>query len=491
MNIVLVAESRDDWLAGLEGVQTLDPSEYLANPDWEIRRGARVYNLCRSYAYQSMGYYVSLLAEARGQRPIPDVTTIQDLHGNAAVRLVPQSLEDLIQKSLDSLTADEFVLSVYFGENVAKKYDRLAKELYGLFQAPLLRFTFSRRSKWRLRRATAIALNDVPEAHREFVAEAAQRHFGRRSLARTKRQPTRYDLAILHNPEEGDMAPSDDAALKKMIKAAANEGISAELITRQDADRLLEFDALFIRETTAVSHHTYRLARRAEAAGMVVIDDPLSILRCSNKVYLAEILGRAKVPTPKTMVVHRRNADQIADSLTFPCVLKRPDSAFSKGVVKANDAFELQQRLAEFFSDSELVIAQEYMRTDFDWRIGVLDGRAMFACKYHMARGHWQIAKHSTEGAKTRFGKFNTLPVELAPRKAVAVAIKAANLIGNGLYGVDVKEVDGNFFIVEVNDNPNLDSGVEDEVLREELYRRIMESFVRRIESSKQHNGIK
>ena len=69
-------------------------------------------------------------------------------------------------------------------------------------------------------------------------------------------------------------------------------------------------------------------------------------------------------------------------------------------------------------------------------------------------------------------------------RKAVAIALKAANLIGNGLYGVDVKESDGQFYIVEVNDNPNLDSGQEDAVLRDELYRRIMESFVRRIEST-------
>ena len=33
-----------------------------------------------------------------------------------------------------------------------------------------------------------------------------------------------------------------------------------------------------------------------------------------------------------------------------------------------------------------------------------------------------------------------TLPVELAPRAAVQVALKAANLIGDGLYGVDVKQ---------------------------------------------------
>jgi len=486
MKNILVVETRDDWIGSFEGVQTVDPSDYLSHHDWEPRRGTRVYNLCRSYSYQSMGYYVSLLAEARGQRPIPDVMTIQDLCGSAAVRLIPQFLEELIQNALRSLATDEFVLSVYFGENLAKKYDRLSKELYSLFQAPLLRFKFSRRSKWRLRSASAIALSDVPEVHREFVAEAAQRHFARRLVSRPKRQATRYDMAILHNPDEGDLAPSDEVALKKLIKAAATAGIAAELITRHDSDRLLEFDALFIRETTAVSHHTYRLARRAEAAGMVVIDDPLSILRCTNKVYLSELLARAKIPTPRTVVIHRRNAKHAAELLSFPCVLKRPDSAFSQGVVKAGNDEELQTRLAEYFLDSELVIAQEFMRTDFDWRIGVLDQRAMFACKYHMARGHWQIAKHSSVGEKPQFGKFETVPIELAPRKAVNIAVKAANLIGNGLYGVDVKEVDGQFYIIEVNDNPNLDSGVEDAVLREELYRRVMESFVRRIENSKQ-----
>lgn len=486
MNIVLVAEASDDWLGNFEGVQKIEPIEYLANPEWSLRRRTKVYNLCRSYAYQSMGYYVSLLAEARGQRPIPDVMTIEDLRGATSVRLIPQSLEELIDKSFASLSADEFSLSVYFGENLAKKYERLSRELYGIFQAPLLRFKFTQRGKkWRLRRATAIALNGVPNSHRDFVAQAAARHFAKRSPARRLVKSTRYDLAILHNPEEGDLSPSNDQALKKFVKAAANAGVAAELITAQDAGRLLEFDALFIRETTAVSHHTYRLARRAASAGMVVIDDPLSILRCTNKVYLAELLMRNKIPTPRTIVVHRRNRDLVANHILFPCVLKRPDSAFSQGVVKADNELEFRQRIEEFFETSELVIAQEFMKTDFDWRIGVIDERAIFASKYHMAPGHWQIANHHA-GNKPKFGKAETLPVELAPRKAVSIAIKAANLIGNGLYGVDVKEADGQFYVIEVNDNPNIDAGVEDTVLRDDLYRRIMESFVNRIEQSKQ-----
>ncbi|MCA9179479.1 MAG: RimK-like ATPgrasp N-terminal domain-containing protein, partial [Planctomycetales bacterium] len=60
MSIILVAESKDDWLGHLEGLQTVDPRDYLADPGAHAKRGARVYNLCRSYAYQSLGYYVSL-----------------------------------------------------------------------------------------------------------------------------------------------------------------------------------------------------------------------------------------------------------------------------------------------------------------------------------------------------------------------------------------------------------------------------------------------
>jgi hypothetical protein len=95
-------------------------------------------------------------------------------------------------------------------------------------------------------------------------------------------------------------------------------------------------------------------------------------------------------------------------------VLKRPDSAFSLGVVKVDGEEQLQKHLKAMFAESELVIAQQYMRTDYDWRIGILDGRGLFACKYHMAAGHWQIAKH-VEGKSTRWGKFETMPDRARP----------------------------------------------------------------------------
>ncbi|MCW8881535.1 MAG: RimK family alpha-L-glutamate ligase, partial [Sedimenticola sp.] len=67
----------------------------------------------------------------------------------------------------------------------------------------------------------------------------------------------------------------------------------------------------------------------------------------------------------------------------------------------------------------------------------------------------------------------------------VDTALKAANLIGNGLYGVDLKETENGIVVIEVNDNPSIDSGVEDQVLGDALYEQIMEEFLVRIEAGK------
>jgi len=64
-------------------------------------------------------------------------------------------------------------------------------------------------------------------------------------------------------------------------------------------------------------------------------------------------------------------------------------------------------------------------------------------------------------------------------------ALRATSLIGKGLYGVDMKEVDGKFIIIEVNDNPNIDAGTEDKILKDKLYDIIMEVILNKIKSVK------
>ena len=105
--------------------------------------------------------------------------------------------------------------------------------------------------------------------------------------------------------------------------------------------------------------------------------------------------------------------------------------------------------------------------------MGVLNRRPLFVSKYHMARGHWQIVSTDSKGGRT-FGKVETMAWEDAPASVVRTAVKAANLIGDGLYGVDLKQVGRKVLVMEVNDNPNIDHGYEDKVLKDALYLAVM-----------------
>lgn len=479
MAAFLVVENPKCWPLDLPGAQVVAARDYLTNPEYSENKRARVFNLCRSYGYQTVGYYVSLLATARGHKPLPSVHTINELRQAAILRVVSDDLDDLMQSSLHRLVSEEFVLSIYFGRNVAARYDRLCQALFEHFPVPLLRAEFARNGgRWRLERVKLIAFNDIPEAHLEFVIERAQRFFGNPRIG--ERRQARYKMAILVDPDEID-APSDDRALRRFVRAARKFDIAASLMERRDLGRIAEFDALFIRETTRVNHYTYELAARAEAQGLVVMDDAESIIRCSNKVYQAELFERHGIACPKTMIVHKDNAARVAVELGIPCVLKQPDSSFSAGVVKAESEQALAHYLDEFFDDSDLIVAQEFSPSSFDWRIGILDGKPLYACKYHMARGHWQIQKAGS--AKQRsYGKVETFAVEDAPADAVKLALRAASFIGRGFYGVDVKERDGRFLAIEINDNPNVDAGYEDKVLKEELYLAVMRVFRERLD---------
>ncbi|MFX4223966.1 MAG: ATP-grasp domain-containing protein [Thalassobaculum sp.] len=161
-------------------------------------------------------------------------------------------------------------------------------------------------------------------------------------------------------------------------------------------------------------------------------------------------------------------------------MLKIPDGSFSRGVFKAETPAELKKIAKSLFADSDLILAQEFMPTDFDWRVGVLDGQPLFVSQYRMAPKHWQIYNHGATG-RGKSGGFATFAVEDTPADVLDVALKAANLMGNGLYGVDLKQNDRGVFVVEVNDNPNIDQGVEDKVLKDKLYERLIDSFISRI----------
>ncbi len=481
---LVVVENRKDWKAGYPDIRVVDAKAYLSQPEFLEMRRVKVINLCRHYKYLETGYYCSLLAEARHHRALPSIRTITDLSSRLIYSLNTEELEGAVQRALakHQLTRelDRFELDIIFGFCKASELQNLARQIYEVFPCPLLRVEFRRDKTWRVGAIRTLSLNTFSEEQSAFFVEACNKFLQKPLRIGKPKQPSRYDMAILRNPNE-TIPPSDMGALQKFAKAGKKFGIDVEIIEKKDYASLAEYDALFIRETTNINHYTYRFAKKAEAEGMVVIDDPDSIVRCTNKVYLSELLASKKIPTPRSAILHKSSSDMLPKDMGFPMVLKIPDGSFSRGVYKANTEEEAKTMLAELFKKSDLILAQEFLYTDFDWRVGILNRKPLFACKYFMFKAHWQIVKHEDSG-QAEEGNFETFLIEDVPPTVISTALAAANLIGDGLYGVDLKQKGDKVYIIEVNDNPNLDAGVEDAKVGDALYETIMAEFLRRLE---------
>ncbi len=492
-NLLIVIDKTQDWTSYYPSDNVISFQDYLARAEGKEKPAhTNVINLCRSYKYLSNGYYCSLLAEARGHKVLPSVRSINDLSNKSLYSLDFRGLNEELNKLLEHLASGEttYSLKIFFGISENPKLDSLAQQLFELFPTPILQVTLRFRERWFIESIKPTSINTLQEGEEDLFAHALET-FNKSVWRKPKsRKKYRYDLAILVNPEE-KLPPSDKAALKKFVTVGKQLGLDVDLITKKDYVRLAEYDALFIRETTAIDDHTYRFAKRAEMEGMVVIDDPQSILRCTNKIYLADLLKTNQVPTPKSLILSKdqssRDLEMAIAELGLPMVIKIPDGSFSRGVIKVDTEEALKEQSAILFKQSALILAQEFSYTDYDWRIGVLNKKPIYACKYFMSKGHWQIYKHDSTG-KVTSGTFQTLPVHETPKKIIDVATKAANLIGDGLYGVDLKQKGDNAIVIEVNDNPNIDSGVESLFLGDDLYRLILEEFIRRLEKKRSGN---
>ncbi|MDA3921854.1 MAG: RimK family protein [Salinisphaera sp.] len=478
---IIVLESLRDWKSESSPLRCVLADDYLADSEF-AETGLRVINLCRSTRYQSLGYYVSLLAEARGHRVVPSVATLQDLSRKilygAEIPALARDLDRLDETTRARLPAS---FRVFLGRSRVPSLAPLARKLFEQFAVPLLDVSLvPRDGGLRVGELKSTNLRALSAEESTFLAEAVARFVTRGWRTARKRPRARFDLAILVDPEE-EQPPSNRGAIDAFVAAGRRLGLEIEEITKRDISRLAEFDALFIRETTRLNHHTYAFSRRAEQEGLVVMDDPTSILRCTNKVYLAELLTRHKVGAPRAQIFGEAEVSRLPDLLGFPMVLKAPEGAFSKGVFKADDEAELAEIAARLLDDSELALAQEFMPTEFDWRVGVLGGKPLYVCQYLMAGGHWQIVDYAAAGG-TAEGDSRTLAVADAPADVVSVAVQAANLIGDGLYGVDIKSTADGLKVIEINDNPSIDAGIEDAVLGSALYETIMAEFLRRLE---------
>jgi len=270
----------------------------------------------------------------------------------------------------------------------------------------------------------------------------------------------------------------EDKALQNFKRAAEKLGHEFNFMFRENVSEIPKYDAVFIRATTDPLFTAYVVSRTASELGLKVIDDPESIQICGNKIHQYALFKKHNIPHIPTIFInkeefHHKQILEIFREFGKPVVLKAPYTSFSRYVEKVACETSFRDVALRFFRKSDVLAVQKFMPTAFDWRVGVLDDKVLYVCKYMIPKGKW---KH---GAKLRgkptfiWGRTVSLKRENAPAELKNLALKACNVIGHGLYGVDIKEVNGNYVVVEVNDNPSIYAGYED-LRNKDLYGKII-----------------
>lgn len=265
-------------------------------------------------------------------------------------------------------------------------------------------------------------------------------------------------------------------ALVNFKLAAHQLGHQLEYVFRKDLAKIPSYDALFIRSLTDPLNAAYVAARLAELHGMKVIDDPDSIIICCDKINMYMHLMRARVPIPDTRFIGKSELDKVAmaqlfEELGAPLILKAPHTSFSMHVDKVDSVSAFQEVARKYFRRADEIVVQRFVPSRFDWRVTTLNGEVLFVCKYIMPGNSWKIQRN--DNGHIIWAKIEAVDPATVDPRLLEVGLRAANAIGKGLYGVDIKEIDGEYTVIEVNDNPNIDAGGED-ARSPEVYGRII-----------------
>lgn len=488
-SVLLLIDSLDLWAPYYQTDSVITAIEYLQNDELS-KNSYLVINLCSDLSYHSEGYYCSLLAQARKHRVMPSIDTLNKMDNANPIKL-DKALTRLCtchDNNGNRQDSEGLELDLFFGKCADSRLERLAHFIFSQYPSPLLRITFNNELQTQITRIRPLSLGELSDRQQDLFADSLD-SFNRKVWRQPRsKKPMRYDLAIYYDPTE-PFPPSNRSALNLFVSEAKRMNINAELITERDSGRLMEFDALFIRQTTAVNNVTYQLAQAAWQADMAVIDDPASIIRCTNKVYLKELLDKTGIAAPKSVLLFKKEPKAYQEMSVYlgeKMVIKIPDGSFSVGVSLVSTEQEYNALIELLFQHSSILLVQEFLPTEYDWRIGVLNGECIYACKYFMARGHWQIYHHKSTGC-TKSGGVETLPVHTVPKQVCRIAKKACSAIGKGFYGVDIKTVGEGILVIEVNDNPSIDHGIEDKILGNELYRIVLREFVSRLDAKQRY----
>jgi [lysine-biosynthesis-protein LysW]--L-2-aminoadipate ligase len=244
----------------------------------------------------------------------------------------------------------------------------------------------------------------------------------------------------------------EERALLSSLRAA---GLNARMATaRQTAAVLNQSEpapqAVLLRN---VSHRELAgQSERFQQAGIRTINSPEAVRVCLAKDLQAIAFAKAGISHPVSRIAY--TPDQVRghiDALGGEAVIKPVSGSWGRGIVRIRDEDQFEAWLGgreslDAGAKAFPVVVQEYVpKPGYNERVIVIGDGPVVA--YRQVSDAFRTNTHLGG---------TVAPIPIAPRSR-ELALRVVDLLGPGIYGIDLAEsaVTGELFVLEVNTNPD------------------------------------
>lgn len=256
---------------------------------------------------------------------------------------------------------------------------------------------------------------------------------------------------------------------QSLLSAGERRGHDIQVINHMNCDLLIEqgnpqiycedfnlndLDAVIPRIGSSVTMAGAAVIRHFEMMEVFTTVTAAALLVSRNKLQALQTFALHGIDVPKTVFAHTDS--EISHLIKYvgglPVVIKLLESTHGIGVILAESLNQVEATIETLQRLRGNVLLQEFIReaSGTDIRAIVIDGEIVAAMERKARKGEFRSNLHRGASAKK---------VKLSPEESEAI-LKAAEIMGLGIAGVDLLRSRRGPLIMEVNASPGLE-GIE------------------------------
>ncbi|MEL7120816.1 MAG: 30S ribosomal protein S6--L-glutamate ligase, partial [Bacteroidota bacterium] len=227
-----------------------------------------------------------------------------------------------------------------------------------------------------------------------------------------------------------------------------------ELEVYHKGEQLKEVDAIIPRIGSSVTFQGASIIQQFELMKVFTVARSYALLQARDKLRCLQKLASYGLDIPTTFYLN--SSDNLEDIYPhvggFPLIIKLTESTHGTGVYLAESLYKGKKIIESLLHIKERVLIQEYIKesSGTDLRVLVVAGKVVAAMERKSASGDFRSNLH-------RGGTSNVIKLS---KSEIELAVRAAQIMGLDVAGVDVLRSERGPLVLEVNASPGLE-GIE------------------------------